>query len=147
MVAPDSGGVPSGGKYGNVPEFIAKAGKNGLSVCWSTLFHCFGIYTRDAPGKYTFQLLCRYDGTHEPIPLTDTLLWLMLHLWRSHCNRTGATLERAIKEYAVADKQKKAKEQYEIASDLAPDVHNETMIQRGKKTRKLMSIPPAVNNG
>lgn len=149
MVSPDTAGVPTGGKYGDVQTFIREAGRHGLKVAWSLPGECFGIYTQDGPGRYTFQMRWRNPLTGEAKPLTREFLWLLLHLWASHCKNSGTLLEKA---YAAAlrdAKGRRAKERYELAQDMLEDVTNETFIARGKQTRKMISLPSVlgVNHG
>ena len=141
MVSPGTAGVPSGGRYGDVHYFVTEAEKHGLYVCWSRIFECFGIYTKDGMGKYTFQLLWRNAASGEAKPLSRTFLWLMLHFWDEHCRTTGKLLEQAFAQANRDEKSRIAKERYELATDVAKDAVDETWVQRGHTTRKMISIP------
>lgn len=149
MVSPDTAGVPTGGKYGDVRTFIREAGRHGLRVAWSLPGQCFGIYTQDGPGRYTFQMRWRNPRTGQPKPLTREFLWLLLHLWNAHCRTSGKLLEQAYSDELRQAKALRAKEQYELAQDMVKDVTNETFIARGKQTRAMISIPSTlgVNHG
>lgn len=144
MVTTDTAGVPSGGKYGDVRRFEEEAKRHGLLVGWCLMGDCFGIYTKDGPGRYTFQMRWWNPSTRQPKPLSREFLWLLLHLWSNHCRTTGKLLEEAYNQSLRDARGLRAKEQYELAQDMLEDVATETAIDMGWETRKLISIPSIV---
>ena len=147
MVDLNTAGVPSGGKYGNVRWFAKKAARHGLKVGWCQIPKCFGIYTEDGPGRFTFQLQWRNQATGEAKPLTSELLWLLIYIWDHHCRSTEKTIQQAYTDMARRAKEQEAKERYEIASATAGDVAKETAYMTGQATRPLISIPKLVGVG
>ena len=147
MVSPDTAGVPSGGKYGDVPWFTREAGRHGLKVGWCVMGECFGIYTQEGLGKYTFQMQWRNQVTGEAKPLTADFLWLLLWMWDRHSRTSGETLLKDFHRLQAEAKQQDAKERYELASQVAEDAVNEMYAARERGARKLISVPQMVGIG
>ena len=149
MVSPETAGVPHGGQYGNVDRFREDAARHGFKVGWSMVHNCFGIYTEDRPGDPTFQILWRNRRTGDALPLTRDFLWLLCYLRREHAKTSARTFQQYLDDLKSEAKRRRAKEKYDQINDMSLDVGTEALIQNGKMTRKMISVPQmmGVNNG
>lgn len=141
MVSTDSGGVPHGGRFGNVRWFERAAQRRGLYLGWSKLWECFGIFTRPHPHRYVAQMLCRHQDTGEPIPLTRELLGVLVCLWEDMAHHTGESLIDAMRKLNAEQKYKETVEQQKLDKDMEADVIRATELRRGYRTPNLMFLP------
>ncbi len=68
-VSIDTPGVPTGGKYGNVEEFVKLIEPHGWKLAWSKVWNCFCLYEERPDGTIADLMHFVYPNG-EPIPLS-----------------------------------------------------------------------------
>ena len=145
-VTSDTAGVPTGGRYGRVRYFERRLNRVGLKLAWSRL-HCgFGVYSQQGPGQYIWHmnLWRRHPATRRtiPMPLDDSLVFLLLHVWHKHCRMSAATIKQGLKQIALDYVHEIKRLRREAATDpeVVRDVANENWRASGRETRPAFSV-------
>lgn len=85
-------GVPRGGLYGDVDKFEPILKQSGLFLCWSTIWHTFGVYHNLPGGEPVFDMHLKHkDG--GPIPLDAQVVFTFIFL-----RETASREDRSLRE-------------------------------------------------
>lgn len=143
----NAAGVPRGPKFGAVDWFAERAGRHGLKLCWSRLWHGFAVYTQPAPSKFVVQFPCWKPMSHTPIPLTPELLSMLLFLWRKSATETQDTIMRRLAENNRNVQEKAQRERAALMYDVAKDAQRSWSLKRGYATPRVYLTVPKLRTG
>jgi len=143
LVSLDTAGVPHGGPFGRVGDFVEQAKKRSLYVAWSRLWKCFVIYTK-MRRKVVFQMLCRKPGSGAPIALGRGFLWYLCYLRDHFCRLGDKNLMEANNSIVEAQREIRRKASEAARDEIYPmrnDIIRATALRRGQRGPRVMSMP------
>lgn len=140
-VSPDSAGVPTGGRWGNVGEFRRRMARHGLKVAWSRLWRCFYIYTQPSAARFVTQLACSRMDNSEPIPLTRALAGALLQCWSKVRRHSHQALERGMAAMARTKQEAARRKWLAEQEDVMKDAERSSKLIRRVITPKAFYIP------
>ena len=133
MVRPETPGVPTGGRYGNVRRFRQLVKRYGWKLAWSWLWDCFILYNERTSGQINDYMHFLHGITQKPIPLTDE--------WVQICNYLrdqsgGGNLAERLNQIGAKRAYAEACERRERADARRPEVMSKTALDLGERTAR-----------
>ena len=135
-VTTDHIGVPSGGMFGDVKKWEPVLAKHGLFLCWSLIWHVFGIYHKMPGGEPVFDMhLKHHDG--GPIPLDGQVVDTIVLV-----RETSSREDRSLTQELYQRRQKMKRDialaaAAEERSDRARRATDKAFLKLGLKTPKI----------
>jgi len=137
-VDPETAGVPTDGRYGDVARFREAAQERGLDIAWSRLWECFFLYEMDgAKVKVHFQFFIQQG--HKVMPLNPDWLDVFDYCrerWSELPFHKALAMLNAKRKY---ERQREREAMYEAMTDeVMPRV---TLAMKTRTPRATVAVP------
>ena len=140
-VTVDTPGVPTGGIYGEVDEFVKLIEPHGLKLAWSQIWDCFCLYEEVGLDR----ILDHFHFIGRPnVPIALDEEWLDIFLCLRETAPTGTSLIAEMAKVAAEQKYLDKCEEQAMYEALEKPVMDEVEFpQRGR--RPMIIVPAGVN--
>lgn len=144
-VSLDTAGVPHGGRYGRVEWVAQRMARHGLTLCWQSRDHRFGVASRRG-GQWIWQCLLTKGFTPQgdPLYLNDEVLFLLLHWWGKYKTLAPEAVIAQMNYDRDAYRKRLVNERYAMLSDTRKDRISKTQLLTGRRGPKVFSAPKLI---